>query len=107
MIECFNILSTIRARTSQASFHVVAAEHVRIEFRNLNVGDTVGPFTYGGDVIVTCYRGEAELTADADAVHLTEYDQAVVPHGKLTSIACQSSATVQIIWSPAHAATTI
>jgi len=105
MFEKYNIESLLASRSEQSSYHVAAERSVRVEFRNLDVGGTIGPFAYDGDVILTCYRGAFILEADTD-VHLTQLDQVVIPHNTRVRIACELAATIQIIWSPPHAATT-
>lgn len=104
MIERFNILSVIRDRSSQASFHLASERHVRIEFRNMDPDQSIGPFTYEGDVILTCYRGRFRIDADT-TTQLDEFDQAVVPSGKRIKVVCEASGTLQLIWSPPYAAT--
>lgn len=105
-IHPYNILTVIRTRADQASFHLESLQHVRIEFRNLRNADTLGPFAYDGDLVVTCYRGSIQLTAATQTETLNEMDQAVIPAGTTVSILCETAGTIQIIWSPAHAATT-
>jgi hypothetical protein len=106
VIQRFNIPSLLRERSGQASFHVAAERHVRIEYRNMTAGDTVGPFTYDGDIVVTCYAGEFQLEEGTNATKLGELEQAVVPHGSLLKTVCESRGTVQLIWSPPQARTT-
>jgi hypothetical protein len=106
MIECFNIRSVIRDRQDQSSFHTAAEKHVRIEFRNLKGGHMVGPFTYEGDIVVTCYQGAFAIQSDMSTIQLGEFDQAVVPAGTNLTLSCETAGTVQLIWSPPHGTTT-
>jgi hypothetical protein len=106
VIESFNIRSLVRDRQDQPSFHTAAEKHIRIEYRNLKGGDVVGPFTYDGDVVVTCYRGAFTIQSDASTTRLAEFDQAVVPAGTSPTLVCEAAGTLQLIWSPPHATTT-
>lgn len=105
VIEHYNILSLLRDRADQPSFHVVAEQHVRIEFRNLETGAIVGPFTYEGDVVITCCSGEFRIESGTTSTELGEFDQAVVPTGTPVKLVCKSRGAIQLIWSPPHAAT--
>jgi len=106
MIQRFNIPSLLRERSDQPSFHVAAEQHVRIEYRNMTDDEAVGPFIYDGDIVVTCYAGEFRLEEGTNAIKLSELDQAVVTHGSLLKMVCESRGTVQLIWSPPQARTT-
>ncbi len=105
MVEKFNIEALVSSRSAQPSYHVVAERSVRIEFRNLDAGQNIGPFTYDGNVIITCYRGAFTLETDVE-VGLDTFDQAVLPHNTRARVTCNSPGTVQLIWSPPHAMTT-
>ncbi len=105
MIQCYNINSLLRTREDQAGFHVVAEQHVRIEFRTLECGATLGPFAYDGDVVVTCWSGEFSIESGATTTELGELDQAVVPTGTPVTLICKLRGTIQLIWSPPHGVT--
>ncbi len=105
MIECFSVPNLIAIRSSQASFHVAAERHVRVEFRNMLAGDVMERFAYSGDVVLTCYRGEFAVGADAGEATLEELCMAVVPAETWTTIRCTVGGTLQVIWAPAHAET--
>jgi hypothetical protein len=105
VIERFNIPSLLRKRADQASFHVAAEKHVRLEFRNMKAGDSLGPFTYGGDVVAICYRGDFRLEVGTEQTRLGELDQAVVPEGTSVRVVCESPGSLQLIWSPPQAPT--
>ncbi len=84
---------------------MAAEQHVRIEFRNMGAGETVEPFVYAGDVVVTCYRGLFSLAA-ADETHaLGELDQVVVPAGTRVCLECTQDGAIQVIWAPGQANT--
>lgn len=106
MIERFNIRSLLRDRANQPSFHVAAEKHVRVEFRNMSAGDSIEPFRYGGDIVLTCYAGEFRVEAGTEGAGLGELDQAVVPEGTIVKVLCESTGTLQLISSPAQAPTT-
>ena len=103
-MEKYNIEALLSSRSGQPSYHMVAEKSVRIEFRNLDAGQSIGPFAYDGNVIVTCYRGTFTMVTDVE-VDLGIFDQSVIPHNMRTRITCNSAGTVQLIWSPPHAAT--
>jgi environmental stress-induced protein Ves len=105
MIEQYNIRSICEERSAQSSFHMAAEQHVRIEFRNLVAGQAVGPFTYDGDIVVSCYRGCFRIEAADIVQKLGELDQAVIPVRTNFKLICESTGTVQFIWTPAHART--
>ena len=105
MIEHFNIPKVLQARADQKSFYMASARHVRIEFRNLKRDDSIGPFEYAGDLVLTCYRGSFRLEAGSQTEILKEADQAVVPDGMTVHIACEKEGTLQIIWAPPQGAT--
>jgi hypothetical protein len=73
MIQRFNIPSLLRERSGQPSFHVAAEQQVRIEYRNMTAGETVGPFTNDGDIVVTCYAGEFRLELSTNATKLRNW----------------------------------
>jgi hypothetical protein len=106
VIERFNIRALLRERADQRSFHVVSEQHVRIEFRNMSAGNEIGPFSYEGDVVATCYAGEFRLEAGTAVTKLGELDQAVVISGTLVKMVCESPGTLQLIWTPPQARTT-
>jgi hypothetical protein len=106
MIERFNIQSLIRNRADQKSFHMAAEKYVRIEFHNMRRGDSLGPFAYQGNVILTCYRGAFRIETAADTVELAEFDQAVLPPGERTRLTSVNDGTLQLIWSPPYAPAT-
>lgn len=85
---------------------MAAEQHVRIEFRNMSANEMLGPFSYDGDVIVTCYAGLFRIEAGTTTIKLSDLDQAVVPEKTSLKIVCDSPGTVQLIWSPAQARTT-
>jgi hypothetical protein len=105
MIERHNILSLVRDRLSQPSFHIAAEKHVRIEYRNLTGGQMIARFAYGGDLVVTCYRGAFAIKFGAGETVLREFDQAVVPAGTAVTFVCEASGTMQLIWSPPQSPT--
>jgi hypothetical protein len=105
IVEHFNIPTILRARADQKSFHVVSERHVRIEFRNLNSQEAIGPFAYAGDLVVTCYRGSFRLEAGSQTEILVEGDQAVVPESMTVRFLCEVAGTLQIIWAPPQGAT--
>lgn len=105
MLDHFNIQSLVRERVEQASFHVAAETHVRIEYRNFTEGQTLGPFTYDGDIVVTCYRGRFAIQTGTSSADFSEFDQGVVPAETEFGVACTVAGTLQLIWSPPHAAT--
>lgn len=105
MIDQYNIRSVVSKRAGQASFHLVADQYLRIEFRNMTSDQTIGPFAYEGDVIMTCYRGAFRIQADAETTTLVELDQAVVPRGPTVSITCDVAGSIQLIWVPPNAPT--
>jgi hypothetical protein len=106
MVERFNIGSLLRERSGQQSFHTVSERHVRIEFRNMKGGDAVGPFSYDGDIVLTCYAGVFQVETDGAAIGLGDLDQVVVSQGTTLRMSCQQPGMLQLIWSPAHARTT-
>lgn len=106
MIARFNIRSLLRDRGNQASFHMAAEKHVRVEFRNMSAGDSIAPFAYAGDIVLTCYAGEFRVEVGREGAKLGELDQAVVPEGTILKVHCESAGTLQLIWSPAQAPTT-
>ena len=77
--------------------------HVRIEFRNMRAGEKLGPFRYGGDLVVTCFRGAFSVTDGQETALATVQDQIVVPERTSIQIDCTEDGTVQIIWAPAFA----
>ena len=103
MIEHYNIRSVIRKRAGQHSFHLVADRYLRVEFRNLVSNQTIGPFAYEGDVIVTCYGGAFRIQMEGQTIDLVEFDQAVVPIGSLVTVACDVAGSLQLIWVPPSA----
>ncbi len=105
VIHQFNVHALLRDRADQPSFHVLAERHLRIEFRNLEAGTAVGPFTYEGDVLITCWTGVFSIEAGASTTELRELEQAVIPSGTLVRLACGARGSIQLIWSPPHAAT--
>lgn len=105
MIQPFNAQALLRDRGDQSSFHIVAEPHVRIEFRNLEAGTTVGPFTYEGDLVVTCWIGKFSIESNVSVTELGELDQAVVPSGTSVRLTCRARGSIQLNWSPSHAAT--
>lgn len=105
MIQCYNINSLLRTRGDQAGFHIVAEQHVRIEFRTLEAGATLGPLTYEGDVIITCWSGKFSIESGATTTGLIDLDQAVVPTGTSVTLTCKLRGTIQLIWSPPHGVT--
>jgi hypothetical protein len=64
---------------------------------------TIGPFAYEGDVIVTCYGDAFRLQAGSETTSLAELDQAVVPCGPAVSITCDVAGSIQLIWVPPYA----
>jgi len=105
MIDCFSIPDLLAKRASQTSFHVASERHVRIEFRNMDQGDRVERFAYGGDVVVTCFKGEFVVGTAAGDTKLSELAFAVIPADTWTTIECVGRGTIQVIWAPAHAET--
>lgn len=106
MIESFNLSRLLSERSAQASFHVASGAHVRIEFRNMQAGEALGPLTYQGELVATCYRGAFRIEAEPTTVQLDVMDQAVVPLGTRIRIACELAGTLQCIWSPPFASST-
>src|SRR6202022_3218839 len=106
MIEHYNIRSVVSSRAGQASFHLVADQYLRVEFRNMASDQTIGPFAYEGDVIMTCYSGAFRIQADAETTTLVELDQAVVPRGPTVRITCDVAGSIQLIWVPPNASVT-
>lgn len=104
-MEHVNIPELVRTRTEQASFHVASERHVRVEFRNLRVGEKLGPFRYAGDVVITCFRGTFALSDGQETRLAKELDQFVVPENTRIEIECTEAGTAQIIWAPAFAQT--
>ena len=100
MIEHYNIRSVIRKRAGQHSFHLVADRFLRVEFRNMVSDQTIGPFAYEGDVIVTCYGGAFRIQMEGQTTDLVEFDQSVVPVGSLVTVACDVAGSLQLIWVP-------
>ena len=105
VIEYFNVKQILHNRRDQPSFHAVASQYVRVEFRNMGPSQSVGPFSYEGDLVVICYGGRFHIEADEILVCLDPYDQAVVSAGTNVKLACIEFGSLQLIWSPAHAAT--
>lgn len=103
-MEKYNIEAVLASRSGQPSYHMAAEKNVRIEFRNLDAGQSIGQFAYDGNVIVTCYRGAFALVTDVE-VDLGTFDQAVLPPNVSMKITCKSPGTIQLIWSPPHATT--
>jgi hypothetical protein len=108
LADGFSIKQLVRDRLDQPGFHVSSQEHVRIEFHNYKAEQTHS-FRYGGNVVLTCYRGAFRLILEDGQDHkqegqeLTELDQVVVtPHTKIT-LRCKQAGTVQIIWTPPFA----
>jgi hypothetical protein len=106
MIERYNVRSLLLSRSTEKSFHVAAEQHVRVEFRNMSADQEIGPLTYAGDIILTCYRGQFRVDSDTHITALQELDQAIVPHGTPIRLRCEVEGTIQIIWSPGYAQTT-
>lgn len=106
VIELFNIRALLRERAEQRSFHVAAEQHVRIEFHNMAAGNHLGPFTYEGDVVVTCYAGEFRLEEGTRTAKLGELDQTVVTSGTRVRMVCEAAGTLQLLWAPPQARTT-
>lgn len=105
MTERFNIPTLVRSRSGHRSYHVAAEQYVRIEFRNMAAGETIEPFVYAGDVVVTCYRGLFSLAAGKESHALGELDQVVVSRGTRVSLECTQDGTIQVIWAPGQATT--
>jgi hypothetical protein len=105
MVERFNIRELVRTRADQRSFHIASEKNVRVEFRNMVAGDRVDPFSYDGDLVLTCYKGAFVLKELSGAVNLVEMDLAVIPASSSVSLECTIDGTIQIIWAPAFAAT--
>jgi len=105
MIEHFNIRTLLVERASQPSFHIASEQHVRVEFRNMTNDEELEPFTYDGDVVLTCFRGAFELLLAGGPIYLAELDLAVVPAGTRMLLRCVDKGTVQLVWAPAHART--
>jgi|ERR1700736_4203862 len=103
MIEHYNIRSVVSSRAGQASFHLVADQYLRVEFRSMASNQTIGRFAYEGDVIVTCYSGAFRLQAGSETTSLVELDQAVVPRGPTVGITCDVAGSIQLIWVPPNA----
>lgn len=105
MIDCFSIPELIATRSSQTSFHVASEPNVRIEFRNMREGDAIEQFTYGGEVVLTCFVGAFTVKTDDEIVTLRELSFAVIPSGTPASIMCAATGTLQLVWAPGHAGT--
>lgn len=106
MTERFNIQALLSSRAAQRSYHVAAEQHVRIEFRNLASGEVIEPFAYGGDVVLTCYRGVFSVCLGGeDPFPIAELDQVVIPAETSVQLECRDNGTIQIIWAPAQAPT--
>lgn len=103
MSEHYNIRSLIKRRSKKHSYHMASEQHVRVQFFNMTVGKTLGPFVYEGDLVITCYGGAFVLSDGGASTDLTEMDQAVVPAGSRVSLECGKEGTIQIIWAPAFA----
>jgi hypothetical protein len=105
MSERYNIRELLSRRANQPSFHIVAEKHVRSEFRNMKAGETLGPFSFEGNVIVTCFGGTFTALEKSRRAPLREHDQVVFEVGETVDIACDIGGALQIMWLPAHAAT--
>jgi hypothetical protein len=105
MIDCFSIPELIATRSSQTSFHVASEPNVRIEFRNMKAGDAIERFTYGGEVVLTCFVGAFTVNTDDELVTLRELSFAVIRSGTPASIVCAATGTLQLVWTPGHAGT--
>jgi hypothetical protein len=104
MSERFNIRGLLAARPSWLSYHVAAEQHLRIEFRNMRAGESVDPFSFAGELVVTCYRGIFAIALDGELPsEVNELDQLVVSTGARVELECTEDGTIQLIWSPAHA----
>lgn len=105
MSERYNIREVLSTRANQPSFHILAEKHVRIEFRNMKVGERLGPFSFEGNVVVTCFGGEFAALERSDRALLRESDQIVFEVCEVVEIECDVAGSVQILWIPAHAVT--
>jgi hypothetical protein len=105
MLQKFNIPEVLRTRSARHSFHLVSETHVRIEYRRMKDGDLMGPFSYGGDLVVTCHDGSFTVTSQGVEERLDISELLVVPTDTLIDIACRGAGVIQLIWAPAHAPT--
>jgi hypothetical protein len=85
------------ALINQASHGVRAT--VRIEVFNFVADESIGPFTYAGDVVVTCYSGAFQLDAPGHQQELTKFDQAVVTPGINIRLTCTTPGMAQMNWA--------
>jgi len=104
-MERFNIADLMRTRVSQPSFHTASTRNVRVEFRNMRAEEKLGPLSYSGDLVVTCFRGRFSLNDGKEACDAWELDQVVVPEKSRLEIDCVEDGTIQVIWTPPFAAT--
>jgi hypothetical protein len=104
--EFLNIQTIIGNRAHRRGYHVASSEHVRVEFRNFSTSEEIRPFSYAGNVILTCYRGSFRVALDGLDSLLAELDQVVIEPDTQISLACQTPGTLQVIWAPGFAATT-
>ena len=102
----YNIDELLASRGEQLSFHVASEAHVRVEFRNCVSGDTIGPFSFEGDLIITCFGGTFLLSLNEFDDVVGRLDQVVVPQGTAVSVVCRDRGAIQLVWAPPHASTT-
>lgn len=102
--EKYNIRSLVEERTTQGGYHVASSDELRVQFMNLRSGDTFGPVTLTGRVVLTCYLGACDVIVGETAEELQEMDQLVVSPGQTLKVSCVTeTATVQFVWVPGFA----
>lgn len=103
MIEHYNPRALLASRAVDKSFHVVAEQHVRIEFQNMGSGQEIGPIAYAGDIVLMCWAGEFSVGVGEVLTAIREFEQGVIPQGDIFRIRCTVAGTLQLIWTPPYA----
>lgn len=97
----YGLLDLLRQRADQPGFHIASEDGVRIELMRFQEGQTLGPLSCDGELVLTCLDGTFDI---GDGTPVPPMTQVVVPRGENFTLECTSDGgAVQLIWAPPFA----
>ena len=75
----YGFLDLLRQRADQPGFHIASEDGVRIELMRFQKGQTLGPLSCDGELVLTCLDGTFDI---GDGTPVPPMTQVVVPRGE-------------------------
>jgi hypothetical protein len=80
--------------------HIFSESHLRGELLILKRGDTIGPATVAGNMLILGVRGTVTVTIDGAPRVLTPLAQLLVVEAVSLGVHADTNAAVELVWSP-------